>query len=88
VVQFPRVRQTPLVNAARRRPRRGRPAGSSCARAQKRVPGLDEPSLADQLTDLERVLAAVDDLELRADLHALRVIGRVLRAGRLQGPRG
>jgi uncharacterized 2Fe-2S/4Fe-4S cluster protein (DUF4445 family) len=26
------------------------------------------------------VLAAVDDLELRADLHALRVIGRVLRA--------
>jgi uncharacterized 2Fe-2S/4Fe-4S cluster protein (DUF4445 family) len=48
--------------------------------AQKRYLELDEPSLADQLTDLERVLAAVDDLELRADLHALRVIGRVLRA--------
>jgi uncharacterized 2Fe-2S/4Fe-4S cluster protein (DUF4445 family) len=48
--------------------------------AQKRYLELDEPSLADQLTDLERVQAAVDDLELRADLHALRVIGRVLRA--------
>ena len=48
--------------------------------AQKRYLELDEPSLSDQATDLERVLAAVDDLELRADLHALRVIGRVLRA--------
>jgi uncharacterized 2Fe-2S/4Fe-4S cluster protein (DUF4445 family) len=48
--------------------------------AQKRYLELAEPSLADQATDLERVLAAVDDLELRADLHALRVIGRVLRA--------
>jgi uncharacterized 2Fe-2S/4Fe-4S cluster protein (DUF4445 family) len=47
---------------------------------QKRYLKLDEPSLADQLTDLERVLRAVDDLELRADLHALRLIGRVLRA--------
>src|SRR6266702_3841601 len=48
--------------------------------AQKRYLELAEPSLADQLTDTERVLAAVDDLELRADLHALRSIGRVLRA--------
>jgi uncharacterized 2Fe-2S/4Fe-4S cluster protein (DUF4445 family) len=47
--------------------------------AQKRYLELDEPDLADQRTDLERVLDAVDDLELRADLHALRVIGRVLR---------
>jgi len=47
---------------------------------QKRYLELDEPSLADQLTDLERVLRAVDDLELRADLHALRSIGRALRA--------
>ena len=47
--------------------------------AQKRYLELDEPDLADQRTDLERVLGAVDDLELRADLHALRVIGRVLR---------
>ena len=48
--------------------------------AQKRFLELAEPSLADQLTDTERVLAAVDDLELRVDLHALRSIGRVLRA--------
>ena len=47
--------------------------------AQKRYLELTEPDLADQRTDLERVLDAVDDLELRADLHALRVIGRVLR---------
>src|SRR5215831_760139 len=47
--------------------------------AQKRYLELDEPDLSDQRTDLERVLDAVDDLELRADLHALRLIGRVLR---------
>jgi uncharacterized 2Fe-2S/4Fe-4S cluster protein (DUF4445 family) len=47
--------------------------------AQKRYLELAEPDLSDQRTDLERVLDALDDLELRADLHALRVIGRVLR---------
>ena len=47
--------------------------------AQKRYLELTEPDLSDQRTDLERVLDAVDDLELRADLHALRLIGRVLR---------
>jgi uncharacterized 2Fe-2S/4Fe-4S cluster protein (DUF4445 family) len=47
--------------------------------AQKRHLELAEPDLSDQRTDLERVLDAVDDLELRADLHALRRIGRVLR---------
>jgi uncharacterized 2Fe-2S/4Fe-4S cluster protein (DUF4445 family) len=47
--------------------------------AQKRYLELAEPDLADQRTDLERVQDALDDLELRADLHALRVIGRVLR---------
>jgi len=47
--------------------------------AQKRYLELAEPDLSDQRTDLERVLDAVDDLELRADLHALRLIGRVLR---------
>jgi uncharacterized 2Fe-2S/4Fe-4S cluster protein (DUF4445 family) len=47
--------------------------------AQKRYLELSEPDLSDQRTDLERVLDAVDDLELRADLHALRRIGRVLR---------
>ena len=48
--------------------------------AQKRYLELAEPSLSDQRTDLERVLAAVDDLELRADLGVLRSIGSVLRA--------
>ena len=48
--------------------------------AQKRYLELDEPSLSDQRTDLERVLEAVDDLELRVDLGVLRSIGSVLRA--------
>jgi len=48
--------------------------------AQKRYLELDEPSLSDQRTDLERVLAALDDLELRVDLGVLRSIGSVLRA--------
>jgi uncharacterized 2Fe-2S/4Fe-4S cluster protein (DUF4445 family) len=47
---------------------------------QKRYLELGEPSLTDQMTDMERVLARVDDLELRVDLHALRSVGRVLRA--------
>jgi uncharacterized 2Fe-2S/4Fe-4S cluster protein (DUF4445 family) len=48
--------------------------------AKKRYLDLAEPSLTDQRTDLERVLAAVDDLELRVDLAVLRTLGRVLRA--------
>jgi uncharacterized 2Fe-2S/4Fe-4S cluster protein (DUF4445 family) len=48
--------------------------------AQKRYLELDEPSLADQQTDIERVLAGVDDLELRVELPVLRTVGRVLRA--------
>jgi uncharacterized 2Fe-2S/4Fe-4S cluster protein (DUF4445 family) len=47
---------------------------------QKRYLELGEPSLHDQMTDMERVLARIDDLELRVDLHALRSVGRVLRA--------
>jgi uncharacterized 2Fe-2S/4Fe-4S cluster protein (DUF4445 family) len=47
---------------------------------KKRYVELPEPHLADQATDLERLLARLDDLELRVDLHALRSIGRVLRA--------
>jgi uncharacterized 2Fe-2S/4Fe-4S cluster protein (DUF4445 family) len=46
---------------------------------QKRYVELAEPSLSDQTSDMERLLAAVDDLELRVDLHALRAIGRALR---------
>ncbi|MDA8321304.1 MAG: ASKHA domain-containing protein [Actinomycetota bacterium] len=47
---------------------------------QKRYLELGEPSLADQRSDLERVLAAVDDLELTVDLPVLRGLGRTLRA--------
>jgi uncharacterized 2Fe-2S/4Fe-4S cluster protein (DUF4445 family) len=48
---------------------------------QKRYVELTEPTLEDQATDLDRLLAAVDDLEPRADLHVLRRLPGVLRAG-------
>jgi uncharacterized 2Fe-2S/4Fe-4S cluster protein (DUF4445 family) len=48
---------------------------------QKRYVELEEPSLADQTSDVERLLAAIDDLELRVDLYALQRAGRVLRSG-------
>ena len=48
--------------------------------AQKRYLELAEPSLSDQRTDIERVLAQIDDLELRVDLGALRGLGQRLRA--------
>ena len=48
--------------------------------AQKRYLELAEPSLSDQQTDIERVLAALDDLELRVDLAVLRGLGQRLRA--------
>jgi uncharacterized 2Fe-2S/4Fe-4S cluster protein (DUF4445 family) len=47
---------------------------------QKRYLELDEPSLSDQRSDIERVLDGLDDLELRVDLTVLRTLGRVLRA--------
>jgi uncharacterized 2Fe-2S/4Fe-4S cluster protein (DUF4445 family) len=46
---------------------------------QKRYVELAEPSLSDQQTDLERLLAAIEDIELRVDLHALRRLPTVLR---------
>ena len=46
---------------------------------QKRYVELDEPTLSDQRTDLDRLFDAIDDLELQADLHALRRLPRVLR---------
>ena len=48
--------------------------------AQKRYLELTEPSLSDQRTDIERVLAEVDDLELRVDLAVLRRLSQRLRA--------
>ena len=47
---------------------------------QKRYVELDEPSLTDQRTDLDRLLQAIDDLEPVADLHLLRRLPTVLRA--------
>ncbi len=46
---------------------------------QKRYLELAEPSLADQASDLERVLAQLDDLEPRAELSVLKTLGRTLR---------
>ena len=45
----------------------------------KRYLELAEPSLADQATDLERVLAQLDDLEPAAGLTVIRTLGRTLR---------
>jgi uncharacterized 2Fe-2S/4Fe-4S cluster protein (DUF4445 family) len=46
---------------------------------QKRYLELAEPSLADQASDLERVLAQLDDLEPQAELSVLKTLGRTLR---------
>jgi uncharacterized 2Fe-2S/4Fe-4S cluster protein (DUF4445 family) len=46
---------------------------------QKRHLVLEEPSLEDQRSDLERVTDALDDLEPRVELPVLRTLGKVLR---------
>ncbi len=46
---------------------------------QKRYLELAEPSLADQASDLERLLARLDDLQPRAELPVLQTLGRTLR---------
>jgi uncharacterized 2Fe-2S/4Fe-4S cluster protein (DUF4445 family) len=46
---------------------------------QKRYLELAEPTLADQASDVERVLAQLDDLEPRAELAVLKTLGRTLR---------
>ncbi len=46
---------------------------------QKRYVELDEPTLADQRTDLKRLTDAITDLELTADLPLLRRLATVLR---------
>ena len=46
---------------------------------QKRHLVLEEPSLEDQRSDLERVLDALEDLEPTASLGLLRELGGVLR---------
>jgi uncharacterized 2Fe-2S/4Fe-4S cluster protein (DUF4445 family) len=46
---------------------------------QKRYVELDEPSLEDQRSDVERLLDAIDDLEPTVDLEVARTLGKVLR---------
>ena len=46
---------------------------------QKRHVVLEEPSLEDQRSDLERIMEALDDLEPRVELPVLRTLGKVLR---------
>jgi uncharacterized 2Fe-2S/4Fe-4S cluster protein (DUF4445 family) len=46
---------------------------------QKRYVELEEPTLDDQRSDLERLLAAMDDVEPRVPLEVVRTLGRVLR---------
>jgi uncharacterized 2Fe-2S/4Fe-4S cluster protein (DUF4445 family) len=47
---------------------------------QKRYVELEEPSLEDQRSDLERLLDAMDDVEPRVPLAVVRELGRTLRA--------
>jgi uncharacterized 2Fe-2S/4Fe-4S cluster protein (DUF4445 family) len=47
---------------------------------QKRYVELAEPTLSDQRTDVERLRDALDDLDLRVDLRAVRALPKVLRA--------
>jgi len=51
---------------------------------QKRYLELAEPSLADQASDVERVLAQLEDLEPRAELAVLKTLGRTLREAAYQ----
>ncbi|HZP72567.1 MAG TPA: ASKHA domain-containing protein [Gaiellaceae bacterium] len=46
---------------------------------QKRYLELSEPTLEDQTSDLERVLQAMDDVELRVPLAVVRGLGKTLR---------
>lgn len=47
---------------------------------QKRCVRLTEPSLADQRSDLQRLCDALPDLDLTADLRAVRNLARAMRA--------
>ena len=47
---------------------------------QKRYLELEEPTLEDQASDLERVLATMDDVKLRVPLEVVRTLGGTLRA--------
>lgn len=49
---------------------------------QKRYVELAEPSLHDQAMDLERLQAAIDDIEFTVDLDVLKTLPTILRASR------
>jgi uncharacterized 2Fe-2S/4Fe-4S cluster protein (DUF4445 family) len=46
---------------------------------QKRYVELDEPSLEDQRSDVQRLLDGIEDLEPHVDLEVAKTLGRVLR---------
>jgi uncharacterized 2Fe-2S/4Fe-4S cluster protein (DUF4445 family) len=46
---------------------------------QKRYVELDEPSMEDQRSDVQRLLDAIDDLEPSIDLAVARTLGRIMR---------
>jgi uncharacterized 2Fe-2S/4Fe-4S cluster protein (DUF4445 family) len=46
---------------------------------QKRYLELEEPSMEDQRSDVQRLLDGIDDLEPTVDLEVARTLGRVLR---------
>lgn len=46
---------------------------------QKRYVELEEPTLSDQRTDIARLVDAIDDLELKVDMYALRRLPTVAR---------
>jgi uncharacterized 2Fe-2S/4Fe-4S cluster protein (DUF4445 family) len=46
---------------------------------QKRYLEMEEPTLEDQASDLERVLREIDDLDVRVSLEVLRDLGTTLR---------
>ena len=54
---------------------------------QKRYVELEEPTLEDQRSDLERLLDAMDDVEPRVPLEVVRGLGHTLRRVRLEGDR-
>jgi len=45
----------------------------------KRYLELDEPTLEDQVSDLERIRAAIDDFELQVELDVVRGLSKTLR---------
>ena len=53
----------------------------------KRFLQLEEATLSDQRTDIQRVLDAMDDLELTTSISVLRTLGKVLRSANWGSPR-